>query len=618
MDIDFKALFAASPNPYVLMDRDLRIVEMNDAYLRATMRERDEIIGKGMFDAFPSDPDSPGHQLLDRSLRQAIDTGERDELALIRYDIPNPDGGFEERYWSATHVPLPDKSGAVAYVLQHTVDVTELHRLRQLAEAGKSSDPAIDREEAKLFRRASAVQETNISLAEESDRLRRLLEQAPGFVAVLGGPEHRFQMANAAYRQLIGHRDIIGKPLNEALPEVIEQGFGSLLDQVMASGQAFVGQAERVFLESRPGAPLEERFLDFIYQPIFAADGSASGVFVQGHDVTEQQRAAAALRESEERFRLVADRAPVMLWMGDAVGKCIYLNRMQREYWGVEPEDIPGFNWAATIHPDDSGDVAAVAMAAMARNESFTVEARYRRHDGVYRRLLTDAQPRFGSDGQFLGMIGVNLDLTEARQAEEHQQLLINELNHRVKNTLAIVQALAMQSFSDGADPAAARKTFDARLNTLSAAHNLLTAQNWENAGLLETVRSAVAATAGANTERVSLAGPDTILEPQTAVSLAMTIHELCTNAIKYGALSNDCGTVDVRWTVRPIEDGVIPLTISWVEDGGPPVVPPSRRGFGTRLIERGLSAELRSTVRMDFDPAGLRCAIDAMLPAPE
>ena len=484
--IDFEALFGASPNPYVLLAPDLTIVTMNEAYLKATMRERDDIVGKSMFEAFPSDPESESHQSLLNSLERVVHSGERDELALIRYDIALPSGGYEERYWSATHTPLLD-SGRVAYILQHTVDVTELHRLRTLAAA--SGHHA--RDATGVFERANAVQVTNRTLAEESQHLRTLFEQAPGFVAVLSGPQHTFQMANAAYRRLVANRDIIGKPVEQALPEIVEQGFVTLLEQVRANGEPFIGRNVRVMLESEQNGQIEERFLDFIYQPINDEPGAeASGVFVQGHDVTEQRR------------------------------------------------------------------------------------------------------------------------------AEDRQQLLIHELNHRVKNTLSIVQALAMQSFNDRMEPEAARRTFDARLNALSAAHNLLTTQNWESAGLMETIKSSIAATAGANIDRVRLQGPDTVVAPQTAVSLAMAIHELCTNAIKYGALSNETGTVDVCWNVRPVEGGPTELTIEWSEAGGPPVQPPTRRGFGTRLIERGLSAELRSQVKMDFRPTGLSCAIHAKLPS--
>lgn len=144
----------------------------------------------------------------------------------------------------------------------------------------------------------------------------------------------------------------------------------------------------------------------------------------------------------------------------------------------------------------------------------------------------------------------------------------------------------------------------------------MLTTENWESAGLLETIKASVSATAGANAGRVSIHGPDILVAPQTAVSIAMAVHELFTNAIKYGALSNDSGTVDVRWTAASDEGGLIDLKIEWSEAGGPAVIPPTRRGFGTRLIERGLSAELRSEVTLAYEPTGLQCTIHAKLPA--
>ena len=132
LDIDFLELAEFSPNPYVLMDRDLRLVWMNRAYLAVTMRAQDEIVGRTMFEAFPSDPESESFRLLDQSLRNVLETGEVDEIAVIRYDIARPDGSMEVRYWSATHTPLKDADGRLRFILQHTVDVTELRRLRQL------------------------------------------------------------------------------------------------------------------------------------------------------------------------------------------------------------------------------------------------------------------------------------------------------------------------------------------------------------------------------------------------------------------------------------------------------------------------------------------------------
>ena len=254
-------------------------------------------------------------------------------------------------------------------------------------------------------------------LVSERQGLRRLFEQSPGLMAVLDGPTHVFTMANAAYAELVGNRPLLGRTLAEALPEVTTQGFVEVLDQVYASGEPFVGRAVRVRLE-RPGQAPEDRFLDFVYQPIAAEDGQVSGIFVQGHDITEQKRIEIAVRESEERFRLVADSAPVMLWMGDRTGKCIYVNEAQRRFWGIRTEELPAFDWAGTIHPDDREALFASFGTAMAGHSPFGVEARFRRADGVYRTIHTTARPRFDARGAFIGMIGVNVDMTETRAAE--------------------------------------------------------------------------------------------------------------------------------------------------------------------------------------------------------
>jgi two-component sensor histidine kinase len=207
-------------------------------------------------------------------------------------------------------------------------------------------------------------------------------------------------------------------------------------------------------------------------------------------------------------------------------------------------------------------------------------------------------------------------EIDRRRIAERHQHLLIGELNHRVKNTLSIVQSLAMQSFRAGVPPEDGRASFEARLRALSTAHNLLTRDNWERASLAETVGTAVEATAGSDSSRVHLDGNDINLPPQPALSVAMIIHELCTNAIKYGALSNDRGRVHLSWTTEQ-DTGAAVLTMVWREVDGPPVRSPSERGFGTRLIQRGLSAELSGEAKIDFAPGGVVCTIRARIADP-
>jgi PAS domain S-box-containing protein len=206
------------------------------------------------------------------------------------------------------------------------------------------------------------------------------------------------------------------------------------------------------------------------------------------------------------------------------------------------------------------------------------------------------------------------LEIEQRRRAEKQQQLLINELNHRVKNTLAIVQSLAQQSFKSDVPSDAAREAFNARLSALAAAHNLLTRRHWEKALLSEIISSSIHATAGEASAQVVIKGPEVVVSPQTAVSLAMAVHELSTNAIKYGALSSEAGTIAVTWEVS--KDEARPrLRLEWREGGGPTVAVPTRKGFGTRMIERGLAAELQGQVVLEFAPSGLRCVIDAPIP---
>jgi two-component sensor histidine kinase len=208
-------------------------------------------------------------------------------------------------------------------------------------------------------------------------------------------------------------------------------------------------------------------------------------------------------------------------------------------------------------------------------------------------------------------MIGVNVDITERDEAERTRELLVAELNHRVKNTLSVVQAVAHQTFRNSSTSAEARKAFEGRLTTLSLAHNLLTKTNWASVALRELATFTLDGT-GADASRISLNGADILLPPKQALSIAMALHELCTNAIKYGALSNDTGRVSVCWSqttaARPS------LELRWNESGGPPVSPPSRRGFGSLLLERTLAQDLEGEVKVAFPNDGVSCLIRAPL----
>ncbi|CAM3305019.1 response regulator [Corallococcus sp. ZKHCc1 1396] len=314
---DFQKLFELSPNPYMLLDRDLRYVTANAAYLRVTASRLEDLVGRYVFEAFPHDPDDPANaslRMLRDSFFRVLNEGVLDTLALIPYRVPrHTEQGVvvEDRFWSATHTPLLDGAGKVAFILQHTMDVTELQQLKQAMREveGLSSREPGPQLEGGVFLRAKAVQEANLTLDGERKHLRRLFEAAPGFMCSLRGPDHVFELVNRAYLQLIGHRDILGKPIREALPEVAGQGYFELLDGVLTSGEPFVGHGMRVMLQRVPGGVLEEAFVDLVYQPIVEPDGRVSGIFVQGHDMTAQKRAEGELaRHRDHLEELVRER----------------------------------------------------------------------------------------------------------------------------------------------------------------------------------------------------------------------------------------------------------------------------------------------------------------------
>ncbi|MBB5770776.1 two-component sensor histidine kinase [Brevundimonas vesicularis] len=473
------AAFEASPNPYVLLTPDLRIAEVNQAYMDVTGAKRSDVLGQPLFAAFDSGPGSEAPENVRQvraSLEKARDTRQRDHLAVVRFSMPRllDDGteGFEERLWSATHTPILHADGEVVMLLQHTTDVTDLAPVIRSDEPTTALDAIVG---GSVLRRAQSVQEDNRRLETERNRLVEMFMQAPGFVAILSGPDHRFQMHNDAYSQLIGRRDIAGKPVRQALPELEGQGFYEFLDSVFATGEPYEGRESAAQLQRKPDGLLETVYLNFIYQPIRDDAGAVVGIFVQGHDITENVLAA------------------------------------------------------------------------------------------------------------------------------QRQKLMIDELNHRVKNTLATVQSIAIQTARSNTDPASFAETFQSRIMALSHTHNLLTQSHWEGADLraiLEHETEAYGPT------RISLNGPLVSLEPAVVLSLGMIFHELATNAAKYGALHTPDGRILIDWGLADQRDRK--LKLSWREIGGPKVTVPDRRGFGSRLIERNIRHDLAGEIDLVYAPDGL------------
>jgi PAS domain S-box-containing protein len=303
---------------------------------------------------------------------------------------------------------------------------------------------------------------------------------------------------------------------------------------------------------------------------------------------------------SREFVTAMAETSPAMLWMGDEHGKCMFLNAALRRFWGVDPDDLAQFDWSSTLHPDDVAKLAEPFGRAMASQTPFEVEARYRRADGEWRTMRTLANPRFSEDGRFLGMSGVNIDITEQLLAEEHTRLLMAELNHRTKNILSVAQAIARRTARD-ASPEDFIRSFNARLASLSACNDLLLRADWSGAGLDELVEAQLCHIQSMVGERLTLGGPAIRVGSREAQTLSMALHELSTNSLKHGALSQETGRVDLSW--QWLDAGG--WQMEWRETATVPPALPVRKGFGHTVIIDMVTAALSAEVVTDFPPAG-------------
>jgi two-component sensor histidine kinase len=361
-------------------------------------------------------------------------------------------GALEDVWWTYSYVPIDGENGDVTGVLVVCNDVTGQHVARE-------------------------------ALQDQTERLRQLFDQAPGFMAVLRGPNHTFELANASYNRLIENRDLLGKTVREVFPDVEGQGFLELLDDVYLTGKVHVGRRMPLVMQAHPAQPAKHLYLDFVYAPIVSRDGVTTGIFVEGIDVTDHIK------------------------------------------------------------------------------------------------------------------------------NEDHLRLINEELRHRVKNTIAVVSAMATQTFR-GSSHGGALTTFQGRLRAFAIAHDALTGEHGTEASIVQVIDGALAPHRTGE-GRFSICGPPLTLGARQAVALAMAVHELCTNAIKYGALSSPSGRIVITWEQSGAADSQT-FHFKWQESGGPPVSKSNKAGFGSRLIKRIIEGDLGGEVQFGYETTGVICCVTA------
>ncbi|GAA3965123.1 ATP-binding protein [Allohahella marinimesophila] len=270
---------------------------------------------------------------------------------------------------------------------------------------------------------------------DENDRLRDFFQQAPGIMAILRHANHTFELANTAYYQLVGGRDLVGRSVREALPEVEGQGLFELLDIVYSSGEPYVGRAVPVRLRRQPGGELEQRYVDFVYQPIRDSAGDVSGIFIEGSDVTEAIRANKALQDSEQRLRQLANTIPQLAWMAQPDGYIHWFNDRFFEYTGTSLEQVQGWGWHVVHRPESAAEGVQQYKALIAAGEPFEMTGPIRSASGEYRTFFTKTAPLHDAAGNIVQWFGTNTDIHEIEQAQEE----LREANRRKDEFLAML-----------------------------------------------------------------------------------------------------------------------------------------------------------------------------------
>ncbi len=328
-----------------------------------------------------------------------------------------------------------------------------------------------------------------------------------------------------------------------------------------------------------------------------------------------------ASRELVERQKRTFDLAMTASKMGTwrytlADNICVYDENAQGLYGLNEARFLHDQEGVTSkFHPDDLPLMWSRVASALdpLGDGRYDVEYRVKQLDGSWRWLSAWGLVEFegeGAERKPAAIVGASRDLSERKQAEEQQRLLLNELNHRVKNTLATVQAIAAQTLRNARDLPSAKEALERRIHAMAKAHDLLTARAWAGADLMDVVIRALEAFPPA---QVRMSGNAIDLTPRYALTLSLALHELATNATKYGAMSQSGGRVNVQWNVL---NGM--LQLDWQESGGPPVVPPTQKqkGFGSRLLEELVARDLGGGTMVNYDVAGLRCSINVRLEA--
>lgn len=402
---------------------------------------------------------------------------------------------------------------------------------------------------------------------------------------------------NPAAERLFGYsaEEMVGQSIRRLLPDDRQNEEDLILSRIRAGervGQFFTKRLHK-----------SGRLLDvsITVSPVRDKTGTIIGASKIARDAAPVLESQRRIRESEERFRTLAETISQFVWIADARGRVVWYNRQFYAYTGLSEDDITQSVAPRVLHPDEADRVSAGFRQAIAEGRDWEDTFRLRGRDGEYRWYLSRGKPVHDDDGGPTWWFGTNTDITEQREQAEQIRLLMMEVNHRSKNMLSTVQALARRSAAEDKSFIA---RFEDRIKSLAVNQDILVRREWREVPVVELVERQLDFTHDAS-GGVSANGPECALAPRAAEVIGMALHELATNSLKYGALSAKGGSVEVGWECPSDR-----FSIWWRESGGPPVVEPDGTGFGTTLIRDVPRHNLGAEVELEFAPGGLRWSL--------
>ncbi len=495
-----------------------------------------------------------------------------DKLLVLETEVSTTDG----QWYLRRMLPYRTLDNRIAGVVITFFDVTESKAARDA------------RTEARIF--AQAIVETIRQPLVVMDDALRIVSINPAFaslfevteekaigqsVLALSQGEWTSPTLRAALETLIAD----GQPFNDTLVEYVSSG--QVLRYLMTNGCKLEREGERKTL-----------------------------ILLAMEDVTDQRRGERATG----RLAAIVGSSRDAIFSMDLSGNVTSWNAGAAAVFGFSEADMIGQPVALMANPASPEPTNDWFSRFRDGGDSLHYEQSRLRKDGSLVWVSVTDSPLRDAAGKLVGASSIARDITERRRTEQHRDILVGELNHRVKNTLAIVQAIASQTLRGDVTLTDARNAFGARVLALARAHDLLIDENWSGTDLASVIHATIAPHNDGH-DRFGIGGQFVELKPSVAMTFSLAIHELCTNAAKYGALSVPDGKIEIAWTVTGATDKAV-LDWTWTESGGPPVKVPGKTGFGTNLIQNMLAMELFGTVTVSYPPTGVVCALNAPLPS--